>query len=161
MSLVQQSLAAKPITPEAFAPFGQVIFASPDGDRFGPHDAQLQLDAGTPRFYIMALEQRGRQFHTITRHRQCTQCLGSLASQPWLMAVAPPGETDAPQPEAIRAFSIPGDCFIKLHVGTWHAGPYFDAPQVSFYNLELSDTNLVDHETCNLQSRYSLTFELI
>ena len=77
------------------------------------------------------------------------------------MAVAPPGEADAPKPEEIRAFAIPGDCFIKLHVGTWHAGPYFDAPSVSFYNLELSDTNLVDHETCNLRSRYNLTFELV
>lgn len=158
---IQKSLTAQPITAEAFAPFGQVVFASADGAHFGPEDAQLQLSEGTPRFYIMALEHRGRQFHTITRHQQCTQCLGALANQPWLMAVAPPSEADTPNPEEIHAFAIPGDCFIKLHVGTWHAGPYFDAPAVSFYNLELSDTNIVDHETCNLRSRHNLTFELV
>lgn len=157
----QKPLKADPITSAAFAPFGQVIFASADGARFGSDDAQLQLSAGIPRFYIMALENRGRQFHTITRHQQCTQCLGSLANQPWLMAVAPPSQADTPDPQAILAFAIPGDCFIKLHVGTWHAGPYFDAPAVSFYNLELSDTNLTDHETCNLRSRHNLSFELV
>jgi hypothetical protein len=36
-------------TPECFAPFGQVIAASPDGDQFGPHDAQLDLSRGIPR----------------------------------------------------------------------------------------------------------------
>ena len=36
-------------TPESFAPFGQVIAASPDGDQFGPHDAQLDLSRGIPR----------------------------------------------------------------------------------------------------------------
>lgn len=42
----------KPIeaTPETFKDFGQVIQASPDGDEFGPHDAQLDLSQGTPRF---------------------------------------------------------------------------------------------------------------
>ena len=42
----------KPIeaTPESFQEFGQVIEASPDGDEFGPADAQLDLTSGTPRF---------------------------------------------------------------------------------------------------------------
>jgi hypothetical protein len=30
-------------TPEYFAPFGQFIAASPNGDQFGPHDAQLDV----------------------------------------------------------------------------------------------------------------------
>ena len=39
---------------------------------------------------------------------------------------------------------------IKLHLGTWHAGPLFDADSASFFNLELSDTNQNDHETLKL-----------
>ncbi|MGF1458628.1 MAG: ureidoglycolate lyase [Leptolyngbyaceae cyanobacterium] len=155
------SLPAQPITLEAFAPFGQVILPSPDGTPFGPDDAQLQLDAGIPRFYIMRLETRGRRFDKITRHLRCTQCLGALAGADWLMAVAPPGEADHPAPETIQAFHIPGDCFIKLHVGTWHAGPLFDPPVVNFYNLELSDTNVVDHQTCNVRSRFRVEFEIV
>lgn len=157
---LRRSLAVAAIAPASFAPFGQVIRASADGAVFGPDDAQLQLSEGTPRFYIMRLPHRGRRFQAITRHRRCTQCLGSLGGQSWLMAVAPPGDRPAPNPEEIRAFEIPGDCFIKLHVGTWHAGPYFDAPEVSFYNLELSDTNVTDHDTCDLRSRYQLEFEM-
>lgn len=42
-------LRAVEATPESFAPFGQVITASPDGDEFGPHDAQLDLSRGIPR----------------------------------------------------------------------------------------------------------------
>jgi ureidoglycolate hydrolase len=156
-----KSLQAEPITPEGFAPFGQVIFASEDGAAYGLEDAQLKLDEGIPRFYIMRLEDKGRKFHAITRHRRCTQCLGALEGAEWLMAVAPPGTSEEPDPAAIQAFKIPGNCFIKLHVGTWHAGPLFDAPQVDFYNLELSDTNIVDHQTCNLRSRFHVEFEIV
>ncbi|XP_024517675.1 uncharacterized protein LOC9657510 [Selaginella moellendorffii] len=36
----------------------------------------------------------------------------------------------------------------KLNEGTWHAGPLFgDRDSMVFYNLELSDTNVVDHTT--------------
>ncbi|MEM9117828.1 MAG: ureidoglycolate lyase [Cyanobacteria bacterium P01_F01_bin.56] len=160
-STTLKSLSAVTITPEAFAPFGQVIFPSADGFSYGSEDAQLKLDAGIPRFYIMRLEGKGRQFHAITRHRRCTQCLGALAGAEWLMAVAPPGDAEEPAPESIRAFRIPGNCFIKLHVGTWHAGPLFNTPVVDFYNLELSDTNVTDHQTCNLRSRFHVEFEIV
>lgn len=92
------ALPAQPISPELFAPFGQLITACADGAEFGPGDAQLELSGGIPRFYIMELRQRGRRFHQITRHRRCTQCLGAIANQPWLIAVAPPGPSDAPRP---------------------------------------------------------------
>ncbi|MEM7769135.1 MAG: ureidoglycolate lyase [Cyanobacteria bacterium P01_A01_bin.37] len=153
-------LPAQLVTPENFEPFGQVIYASDDGKGFDQHDAQLNLENGTPRFYIMRLHQRGRLFSDITRHEQCTQCLGSLEGKPWLIAVAPTGEAARPQPSDIQAFHIPGNCFIKLEVGTWHAGPYFDGESVDFYNLELSDTNIVDHDTCNLKESYGLIFEI-
>ncbi|MEM7648145.1 MAG: ureidoglycolate lyase [Cyanobacteria bacterium P01_A01_bin.70] len=156
-----KSLTAEPLTPDAFAPFGQVIKASQDGAAYGPEDAQLDLSQGIPRFYIMRLPTKGRQFGAITRHQRCTQCLGSLNGISWLMAVAAPSAASEPEPAGIRAFTIPGDCFIKLHVGTWHAGPLFDAPEVDFYNLELSDTNVVDHQTCNLRSRFHVEFEII
>ncbi len=151
---------ADPITPDNFQPFGQVIFASRDGQAFGVQDAQLSLEQGIPRFYIMRLQHRGRRFSRITRHLQCTQCLGSLEGKPWLLAVAPPGDAARPHPSDIQAFEIPGNCFVKLALGTWHAGPYFDAESVDFYNLELSDTNENDHDTCDLQKSYGLVLEI-
>lgn len=155
------ALLAQPITAEAFAPFGQVIFPAPDNQPFGPHDAQLVLDAGTPRLYLMTLNHRGQTFQTITRHRRCTQCLGALNGKDWLLAVAPPGADHWPAPNLIQAFHIPGACFINLGVGTWHAGPYFRHPQVHFYNLELSDTNITDHQTCDLAQTFGRWFDIV
>lgn len=64
-----------PISPETFAPFGQLILPTDDGKPFDDQDAKLRLDAGTPRFYIMRLPRRGMAFDRITYHAQCTQCL--------------------------------------------------------------------------------------
>ncbi|MEL6455796.1 MAG: ureidoglycolate lyase, partial [Cyanobacteria bacterium J06623_5] len=121
-----KKIRAIAITAESFRPFGQLITPQPDNVPFNPQDAQLHLDNGTPRFYIMALHQRGRRFHEITRHGGCTQCLGALDGRTWFLGVAPPSDAPQPTPEDIKVFEIPGSCFVKLEVGTWHAGPYFD-----------------------------------
>jgi ureidoglycolate hydrolase len=156
-----QYVAATHVTPDSFAPYGQVILPLVDGTLYGPKAAQLKLDQGTPRFYIMQLVGKGRRFHHITRHRQCTQCLGAIGGRDWFIAVAPPGQASEPDLARLRAFRIRGDCFIKLHVGTWHAGPLFDVRMMNFYNLELSDTNIADHQTCDLHSRYHLELEIV
>ncbi len=157
-----QQLQAEWVTPENFHLYGQVISASKDGKDYDAEDAQLNLQNGIPRFYIMRLHQRGRRFHTITRHVQCTQCLGSLEGKEWLIAVAPPNhEVDEPALADMAAFRIPGNCFIKLELGTWHAGPYFEHEFVDFYNLELSDTNAVDHFTHNYLKSHNLEFEIV
>ncbi len=157
-----QQIQAELITPENFQDYGQVIFASKDGKDFDSEDAQLILDRGIPRFYIMSLQKRGTKFHTITRHIQCTQCLGALAGKDWLIAVCP-ANNDINEPELAKmnAFKIPGNCFIKLNVGTWHAGPYFNHDVVDFYNLELSDTNITDHFTHNFLNSQKIEFEIV
>ena len=156
-----QRLKAEWITSESFQHYGQVIFPSEDGKAYDSEDAQLNLQHGIPRFYIMRLTKRGRRFHKITRHLQCTQCLGSLQGKDWLIAVAPPNmEMEQPRREEIQAFRIPGNCFIKLEMGTWHAGPYFEHDVVDFYNLELNDTNIVDHFTHDFLKSNQLEFEI-
>ena len=85
-----QKLASQLITPENFQAYGQVIYAIGDRNIFDQEDAQLNLQNGIPRFYIMRLQEKGRKFHQITRHIKCTQCLGSLDGKDWLMAVCPP-----------------------------------------------------------------------
>lgn len=156
-----QAIPAQLINPDNFKPYGQLITASEDGKTYDHLDAQLNLNKGIPRFYIMRLQHRGRKFHQITRHNLCTQCLGSLEGKTWYIAVAPPSISTKPDLEAMAAFRIPGNCFIKLEVGTWHAGPYFDDEIVDFYNLELSDTNVIDHFTYNFLNQQDLEFEII
>ena len=160
-SISIKQLPAQWITSENFRSYGQVISASFDGKFFDAEDARLNLQNGIPRFYIMRLQNQGCKFHKITRHVECTQCLGSLDGKDWLIAVAPPGESDKPSLEDIIAFRIPGNCFIKLDVGTWHAGPYFDVDFVDFYNLELSNTNIVVHFSHDFVISHNLELEIV
>lgn len=156
-----QTLEAQTLTATAFAPFGTVIPPKPDGVAFGPDDGQLDLAGGQPRFYCMIVPSRGLLVTEITRHRHVTQALASCGGQEWLLAVAPPADAEEPPLEAIRAFRIPGDVAVMLYKGAWHAGPLFEAGERSFFNLELSDTNIVDHHTCKLTQRYGVALKLV
>jgi ureidoglycolate lyase len=158
-----RSVTVHRLSPESFAPFGQVIAPADDGGPLAPNEAQLDLSRGRPRFYIMRLSRRGLRFREITRHRQVTQCLAAVGGKSWFIAVAPPGQVDdakaLPALDDIKAFRIPGDVAIKLHRGTWHAGPFFEDDAISFFNLELADTNEADHQTCHLDKQYGTAFE--
>ena len=151
-------LKVEPITAAAFASYGTLIEAAEDGKLFGPDEAQLVLTRGTPRFYVMRLKQRDKAFRHITRHLAVTQCLASVGGHPWLLAVAPPDAPDdpaaSPDISKIRAFSVPGHAAVALHRSTWHAGPFFDQKTLDFFNLELADTNQIDHHNCMLDQKF-------
>jgi ureidoglycolate hydrolase len=153
-------LVAQPITKDNFQPYGQLIFPTNHDKIFDENDAQLKLNKGTPRFYIMRLENRGKKFSRITKHNQCTQCLGSLNGKNWFIAVAAASAFSQPKLGEIHCFYIPGNCFIKLEIGTWHAGPYFDHDYADFYNLELSNTNIIDHVSYDFLVKENTEFEI-
>eukprot|EP00892_Ulva_mutabilis_P002211 jgi/Ulvmu1/11991/UM083_0001.1 len=151
------------VTPEYFAPFGQFVEPIDDMKAFDGDDAQLQLDQGKPRFYIMRLPAKpsGLQFTQITHHKAVTQCLGSLTPAPWYMAVARPGLTDLSL-EDISVFKVPFGTFIKMNAGTWHSGPHFDShPEMDFYNLELADTNQVDHYNFDFDEQHQSAIKIL
>uniref|UniRef100_A0A2N9IJK0 Ureidoglycolate hydrolase n=1 Tax=Fagus sylvatica TaxID=28930 RepID=A0A2N9IJK0_FAGSY len=174
----------KPIeaTPASFQEYGQVIEASPDGAEFGPQDAQLDLTRGIPRFYIMHIEDRPLKFSSITHHASVTQCLGSIGGHVWYLGVAKPSIVDntevkddtggynnivqsrcghfyvPPAVENVRVFRVEGSKFLKINQGTWHAGPLFKGDTMDFYNLELSNTNVVDHTSHNFKRENGVVF---
>ncbi|ESQ52206.1 hypothetical protein EUTSA_v10017274mg [Eutrema salsugineum] len=178
-SPVKVNLIPIEATSESFANYGQVIEASGDGDHFGPNDAQLDLSRGTPRFYIMRLQDRSFGFSKITHHANVTQCLGSIGGHVWYLGVAKPSliEDDGgrrgdnvesgsgghlyapPAVEEVRVFKVSGPKFVKLNRGTWHAGPLFRDSSMDFYNLELSNTNEVDHTTHDFVKSNGVIFQ--
>lgn len=134
-----------------FAPFGQVIAPVEDGAPWGPADADLVFDGAPIRFYLMRLRRRSSTLIKLTRHRRCSQCLASAEARPWWLAVAAPSvaaAADAPliAAAAVRLFRIEPPLAVKLHPGTWHGGPLIEEAEATFFNLELADTNLNDHE---------------
>ncbi|KAL1360095.1 uncharacterized protein [Arachis hypogaea] len=177
-----KAVTLKPIeaTPSTFKDYGQVIEASPDDDEFSPHDAQLDLSKGIPRFYIMHIENRPLTFSNITHHASVTQCLGSIGGHAWYLGVAKPSIVESDElkdntgkkivqsrcghsyvPLAIddvQIFKISGSKFLKLNRGTWHAGPIFKEDAMDFYNLELSNTNVIDHTTHSFKKDNGVVF---
>lgn len=158
-------IRVEPLTEEAFAPYGTVLKPEEDGLPYGERDARLDLSQGTPRFYLMNLHGKPMAFDRITRHRRVTQCLASVGGGEWVMAVAPPDDVEIPDANPdlsrLKAFRIPGDRAVKLHVGTWHAGPYFEGDSMAFFNLELADTNVTDHHTCRLAATFGKAFRFV
>jgi ureidoglycolate hydrolase len=153
-----------PLTRASFAPYGEEILPAPDGAPLPGHEAEgLDLSRGRPRFYVMRLAGRGLAFRAITRHRRVMQCLASTRGDDWYLGVAPPkglGDPDAkPALDDIAAFKVPGGLAIKLHAGTWHAGPFFAGAQMDFFNLELVDTNQIDHHTVAFDREYATAFK--
>jgi len=163
------TIPAQALDAKLFAPYGEVIYPRTAGSQFdvnpydpetGAEEPSLTLTNGTPRLWIMRLKKNGLVFSKLARHRRVSQCLGSLQGKEWFIAVAPPGDlADGVCPELARmaAFRIPGDCVIKLHVATWHAGPHFTHDECLFFNLENIDTNKRDFEDYELPAAFRIS----
>jgi ureidoglycolate lyase len=157
--MMERICLAQAATPANISAYGTLLEPTADGIAFGASDARLHLAAGVPRFYLMTLEKRPMVVTRITRHLAVTQCLAALNGKSWYILLAPPDEPDnaaaLPDVSRLQAFCISGSQALALHRSTWHAGPYFLEDSVDFVNLELSDTNLVDHHTVRLDEQYS------
>ncbi|MBB3170192.1 ureidoglycolate lyase [Simiduia aestuariiviva] len=128
------TLTPQPLTAEAFAPFGDVIEARPDGQHNG---TVIPINDGyTQRFHDLATidvaEQNGRplvsifrsqplplplQLHKLERHPLASQAFMPLSGEPYLVVVAPAGDLD---PKAIKAFTAKPHQGVNYHRGTWH-----------------------------------------
>lgn len=77
------------------------------------------------------------------------------------MAVAKPG-IEALKEEDVHVFKVPFGTFIKMNEGTWHAGPHFAGPaHMDFFNLELADTNQVDHTNHHFDEANGAVIEIV
>ncbi len=144
------------ITPENFKQFGEVIYPCDNRRPFSKElDLNLDIVRGEPRLYIMQLEYKELSFNKISRHVNCSQCLGSMDKKNWYFAVCPPNNgSEIPDLSKIQAFEILPSCIVKINAGTWHEGPYFKHQSVDFLNLEHRDTILKDYFTYKLNKTY-------
>lgn len=153
-------ISALPLTDCDFDRFGTAILPVEDMTPHSDRDAQLQFTGDNLRYYVMRLRRRPAVVGSMTRHLNASQCLGSADAQPWWLAVA----DGAIAPEQLEVSSVklvkvmPGEG-VKLHPGTWHAGPFFTAETALFFNLELSDTNLSDHNCTSLSTPLKLQLD--
>ncbi|GLQ06157.1 ureidoglycolate lyase [Sneathiella chinensis] len=122
-------LSVQPLTKPAFAPYGDVI-STDENDHF------LINNGSTERYHDLAkvdLLEGGRalinifratplsyplNIRMVERHPLGSQAFIPLNGRPYLVLVAPAGETVAPSD--LRVFLARGDQGVNYHAGTWH-----------------------------------------
>lgn len=124
-------LTAQPLTPEAFASFGDVIDTRTS--------EYFPINAGRTRRYhdLAKVETLGDEARTLIsifvsqpvalpltldfleRHPQGSQAFMPLHEERFVIVVAPPGESI--DPNSVRAFVTDGRQGVNYHAGTWHA----------------------------------------
>ncbi|MDB5433186.1 MAG: ureidoglycolate lyase [Caulobacter sp.] len=121
-----RTLTPQPLTPEAFAPFGEVIFADPAkamdinyGNTVRFNDlARVAVDGGhaiVSLFRSIPLEPL--ELKIMERHPLGSQAFMPLNGRPYLVVVAPPGDLD---PDKVQAFLAGPNQGVNYAPGVWH-----------------------------------------
>ncbi len=122
-------LRAVPLSPETFAPFGDVIESQGPcnainqgkGWRY-PDLAQVDVasEGGRTAVSVVACvpEATPVPLRLMERHPLGSQIFMPINGQRYLVVVAPAGEP--PRPDALRAFVANGNQGINYHRGVWH-----------------------------------------
>ena len=124
-----KKLMARPLTAEAFAPFGEVI--EPDATRAIPINygqttrfndlARIDVTAGGGRPIVSLFRSRPLPapitLRVMERHPLGSQAFVPLEGRDYLVVVAPPGEF---KPSAVVAFRATGRQGVNYAPGVWH-----------------------------------------
>lgn len=131
MSTDVLQLTAQPLTPEAFAAFGEVIdsrssehFLINSGRTRRHHDlAKVEVAGESPRVLISIFVSQPVQVPLVLtfleRHPLGSQAFMPLHEEQFLVVVAPAGEVI--DPSQVRAFITDGRQGVNYAKGTWHA----------------------------------------
>ena len=122
-----RAIRARPLTAEAFAPFGEVIEAAGAPDMLineglcGRHHDLARLDFGTGRAGISVFDARPRALphavELLERHPEGSQAFVPMTRAPFLVVVAP---DEGGAPGRPRAFLAAPGQGVNLRRGTWH-----------------------------------------
>lgn len=125
-----RTLTPRPLTPEAFAPFGEVLDASGQPDRIinaglcGRFHDRARLDFGAEtggRAGISIFDAVPRalpyEFALVERHPEGSQAFLPMTMSPFLVIVA--RDEDGVPGRPLAFLTAPGQG-INLHRGTWH-----------------------------------------
>ena len=117
-----RTLKLEPLTPEAFAPYGDVVAPPAPGDRItlsetlvardGAAATRLSLNHAKPIDLPLTATE-------MERHNRSSQCFVPVDVARWVVMVAP-DKGGAPDPAGLRAFVVRGDQAVNYHLGTWH-----------------------------------------
>ena len=114
------------LTPESFAPFGQMLFApnnhtredfaaKVENDRPSSARANLALIAASPARFPLEIK-------CLERHAHSNQAFLPLNVPEYLVVVCIDNGNGRPDLETLRAFRVSGRTGVNYNRGTWHHG---------------------------------------
>lgn len=120
-------VTAKPLTAQAFAPFGDVLEIAGAPDRIinqglcGRYHDRARLDFGPGgraglSLFDAAPRSLPYRLDLVERHPDGSQAFIPMHGNDWLVIVAEPGDSPGP----VHAFIVGPGQGINLHRGTWH-----------------------------------------
>lgn len=120
------NLVPRPLTSEAFAPFGQVLNGTGKDPTFandgGTKGWDYEFQAGKP--VVMLLETPPGDLHvtSLEAHSHVSQTFIPAGGSPAVLIVAPAtGACELPTADSAQAFLLDGSAGYILSVGTWHS----------------------------------------
>ena len=124
---MSRQITINPVSPEAFAPFGDLLDAQSAPDMMinkglcGRHHDRAQLDFSGGRAGVSVFDAQPRQLPyslgLMERHPLGSQCFMPMTEHPFLAIVAP---DDGDKPGVPVAFMIPPHTGINIHRNIWH-----------------------------------------
>ncbi|GAK34312.1 ureidoglycolate lyase [Iodidimonas nitroreducens] len=140
MTAESRTITPRALTPEAFAPYGDVMMVETTAKHFEINEGHttrfhdlarldLERDGGHPLLSIFRSQPKALPLilEVMERHPLGSQAFYPLSPRPYLVVVAPPGDFD---PAAVVAFLVRPDQGVNYHAGTWH-----------HYSLALDETS--------------------
>ncbi len=126
-----KEITIKPLTAEAFAPFGEVLEIKGAPDKIinqglcGRHHDRAEMDfgpGGRAGISLFDAEPRALPYtlELVERHPEGSQAFLPMHQNEWLVIVAEPGADGNAAPGAIHAFLAAPGQGINVHCGTWH-----------------------------------------
>ena len=127
-----RTLIAEPLTREAFAPFGDVVSARPDGGTSANQGTAIRFDhaaalenrrpGAEPNLAVFRSMPQALPFtvQLLERHPYSTQAFLPLTCDRFLVCVAPDAQDGGPDLTRLRAFVCGPGQGINYRAGCWH-----------------------------------------
>jgi ureidoglycolate lyase len=148
------TLDVQKMTPEAFAPYGQIIGAR--------GQVELDLDGGKASFVAQTVEARPFKFTFLGRHERTEQVFVPMGGTMSVIAVAPPCENGSSSPniERMAAFLVDGSCAFKINRGVWHTSAFPLDECATFMVLDRENTLEEDYDLRDLATTLGVMVEI-
>jgi len=119
-----RTVVATSITPEAFAPYGDVLACPAEPGRVyfdhGLANGRPEVAASLSLSHVAPVAEMPLRVWQMERHEFSSQSFVPLDVARYVIVVAPKAASGGPDADKARAFIVPGDTGITYRINVWH-----------------------------------------